>query len=451
MQKILLFALVVFHAVSFAKCEDTVGAKPPQIAYFKAIKFLKGAKHDPLTVIGGAAIDHGGVLKIKIVPSWVNRLTKKAPLPFIAVADPDVTADILKNSEKFERPYKMFLSGVLGEDSFFIKDDSIPEDKEDWLFAHKAMVGGFAPRFVEETYVPVIREELERMEKSWVSRRQTDGTVENVDRELNALSIRIGFRAFMGQDLTDEEALALGPIFDKVLNSQENHTVREAILPLMEQAISSRPSEPSPQLILDRLMKAQKESNLPQSWLHDQMITLLFAAQETTRFAMIMGLVELSKQPVWQQRMNSPEDAAAFVKEVVRYYSPVPVFPRRLKYDGVYGGYQFRKGEAVSIVPHAQHRNPRVFGPDAREFNPERWLKDDAPDKSAMCAFGGGMRMCIGAFMASLELRMVLEHVAERWTIDPILEKLEIGPGGGVLAVKSAVRMRIHSRNADSN
>ena len=39
-------------------------------------------------------------------------------------------------------------------------------------------------------------------------------------------------------------------------------------------------------------------------------------------------------------------------------------------------GTQVSKGDVVQYCPHAMGRMPFLWGPDALEFKPERWLKD---------------------------------------------------------------------------
>ncbi len=57
----------------------------------------------------------------------------------------------------------------------------------------------------------------------------------------------------------------------------------------------------------------------------------------------------------------------------------------------------------------ALHRNQKIYGPDANEFRPERWL--EAGDKKLMesCypSFGFGSRTCVGKNMALMEINKV--------------------------------------------
>jgi cytochrome P450 len=444
MQKLMLFFLLTAQGVATATtCNDEIKT-PPRLSGFKAISFLKKASKDRenfLKTISDATNERSGILEFRIVPAWIQRIFKKAPPSLVIVADPDVTADVLRRPEEFERGYKP-LKVVVGN-SFFLKDDSVPEDQADWLLAHKAMVAGFSPRFIEQAYVPIMHEELARIETSWKARQKGDGLVENAQKELYAFSIRVGFRAFMSSDLSDAEAEEIGTIFGKTFDMAQNQDVRPRVTPLIDRAIAARPAQLDDALVLDRLLAAQRENGLDISWVHDQMITLLFAAQETTRYTLAMGMVELSRHPDWQSRVADDEEALAFVKEVLRLHSPVPVFPRRLLAAANFGGYRFRARDVFQIMPYALHRNPRVWGEDANEFKPERWLSDPKPEKTAMCAFGGGIRMCIGATMATTEIRLLLQHLAKTWSIAPIEGPIENGPSFGILTLKNPIHVRL--------
>jgi cytochrome P450 len=63
------------------------------------------------------------------------------------------------------------------------------------------------------------------------------------------------------------------------------------------------------------------------------------------------------------------------------------------------------------------HRNPEVYDtPD--EFRPERFL-DGQPATYAWIPFGGGVRRCLGASFALLEMRIVIEAVLRNLDVRP--------------------------------
>lgn len=44
------------------------------------------------------------------------------------------------------------------------------------------------------------------------------------------------------------------------------------------------------------------------------------------------------------------------------------------------GDRTFTEGTILSVTPWVIHRSTEIWGPDARIFAPERWLRDDAAD-----------------------------------------------------------------------
>ncbi|EFX04226.1 benzoate 4-monooxygenase cytochrome p450 [Grosmannia clavigera kw1407] len=87
-------------------------------------------------------------------------------------------------------------------------------------------------------------------------------------------------------------------------------------------------------------------------------------------------------------------------------------------------------GTAVGINPYIVGRNEGVWGPDANEFLPERWLKNDGEDNdtykrrlrqmnAADLAFGGGSRICLGRNVALLEIYKVVATLVLRYKILP--------------------------------
>ena len=57
--------------------------------------------------------------------------------------------------------------------------------------------------------------------------------------------------------------------------------------------------------------------------------------------------------------------------------------------------------------------DPDIYGPDADAFRPERYAEGD-PEPYAWIPFGGGVRRCIGAAFAELEMRVVIATILRR-------------------------------------
>lgn len=79
-------------------------------------------------------------------------------------------------------------------------------------------------------------------------------------------------------------------------------------------------------------------------------------------------------------------------------------------------------GTPVGISPIAQNRDRAIWGDDAAEFRPERWLEDEARTRyldNANFTFGGsGPRMCIGRNIALVELHKFVAQLLRNFDVE---------------------------------
>jgi cytochrome P450 len=64
------------------------------------------------------------------------------------------------------------------------------------------------------------------------------------------------------------------------------------------------------------------------------------------------------------------------------------------------------------------HRRPDIY-PDPDAFRPERFL-ESPPGTYTWIPFGGGIRRCLGATFAQMEMNVVLRTIASRVTLEPV-------------------------------
>ncbi|KAL3474767.1 cytochrome P450 [Aspergillus californicus] len=105
----------------------------------------------------------------------------------------------------------------------------------------------------------------------------------------------------------------------------------------------------------------------------------------------------------------------AVIKESARLWpSIVWQLPRDSPQGGITvdGKFFIPEGYQISISPMAHNRDPEVYGSDAKEFRPERWLEDQANARrmeSLSATFGGnGPRACLGKNLALMEVQLFL-------------------------------------------
>ncbi|CAG5014180.1 unnamed protein product [Parnassius apollo] len=108
----------------------------------------------------------------------------------------------------------------------------------------------------------------------------------------------------------------------------------------------------------------------------------------------------------------------AVLKESMRIYPIVPVTARILDKDVKLKNYTLTAGRTCFVFIYGIHRHP-MWGDDAEEFKPERWL-DSATLPScptAFAAFNMGRRVCIGKPFAIMSMKTTLAHVLRHYRV----------------------------------
>ncbi|KAJ7553901.1 hypothetical protein O6H91_06G117400 [Diphasiastrum complanatum] len=102
----------------------------------------------------------------------------------------------------------------------------------------------------------------------------------------------------------------------------------------------------------------------------------------------------------------------ATVTETLRLYPSVPCIAKEaLSYDKLPNGMRVKKGDFVNVVPYSMARMQFLWGLDATDFKPERWLKDGLFQPESSCkfsTFGVGPRSCIGKDEAYVQVKMTI-------------------------------------------
>jgi cytochrome P450 len=172
--------------------------------------------------------------------------------------------------------------------------------------------------------------------------------------------------------------------------------------------------------MLSMLMQARFEdgSEMSDTDLRDQLMTLLLAGHETTATALAWTFDLLLRHPHELGRLHESlgqgEDdyLRATISESLRLRPVVPLAGRRLAKDLVADGLTLPAGTDVTPAIWLAHTRADSF-PEPFAFRPERFL-EGAPDTYAWIPFGGGIRRCIGAAFAEFEMRIVLREVLTR-------------------------------------
>ena len=194
-----------------------------------------------------------------------------------------------------------------------------------------------------------------------------------------------------------------------------------------------------------------EDGKLTNKELQAQILTFLAAGHETTsvtvtwmlhvfsthqevqrkvreEFLSEIGRPGETSTPLTYDSLNNLPYLAACFKELLRYIPPVPTTSRMNVKDDVILGYEIPKGTEIFLSTAAMHKLASVFGEDAEEFKPERWMDPQVvaaqdPELAAKTTFVTsdmtwayqpfltGPRNCIGSKFATIETKILLYYL----------------------------------------
>ena len=188
--------------------------------------------------------------------------------------------------------------------------------------------------------------------------------------------------------------------------------------------------------VLALMLAARYEDGSPISDSHiaDELLTLLAAGHETTATTLAWAIERLRRHPRLLTRLTAEVDACgsellqATIWEVQRTRPVVEATARVTRERIRLGEWVIPKGHTVIASITMSHASGQNFA-EPKLFNPDRFLGSN-PDTHAWIPFGGGVRRCIGAAFANMEMNV---------TLRTLLREFEFG-------ASYAPGERIHSR-----
>ena len=162
--------------------------------------------------------------------------------------------------------------------------------------------------------------------------------------------------------------------------------------------------------VLSMLLQARYETGEPISDRHvaDELLTLLAAGHETTATTLAWAIERLRRHPRLLARLTDDADELlqATIWEVQRTRPVIDGTLRLTKKRIRLGEWVIPENHIVIVSISVAHSSEENFT-DANAFNPDRFL-GAPPDTHAWIPFGGGVRRCIGAAFANMEMNVTL-------------------------------------------
>jgi cytochrome P450 len=317
-------------------------------------------------------------------------------------------------------------------------------DFDDHRYHRKLMLGAFSNAALQ-SYVRIIEPAVVQAIDAVAEKESISGYGLVKD-----LSLRVALRAFLGNDLPEPQIAEINKAFVSVLRASyafvrrevpggvyaRAMTARRFLAGVLLQLIEQRKAAPGPDL-LSQLCLARDASGAAFSpkEIVDHMIFLLMAAHDTTASGLTTALYCLAKHPRWQsaareecravevdgklEKLQELSLTESVIKESLRLYAPVGMFPRRTMAACSINGVDIPANTAINLSPGFNHYMEEYWT-NPGEFDPERFQAHRSEHKKhafQWIAFGGGAHKCVGMHFAYMESKLVLYHVLRRLSL----------------------------------
>ena len=400
---------------------------------------------------------------------------------FVFVWGADLVADMADES-RFAKHVGLGVANLrpVAGDGLFTAYNHEPN----WQLAHDVLAPGFS-REAMAGYHPMMLSVAERLTDHW-DRELAAGRAVDVPGDMTKLTLETISRTGFGHDFGSFERDRPHPFVTSMVGTlsyaQRLNSVPSPLAPLLLRTATRRNEADIAYLnrTVDDMVQARRESGGGDGDLLDRMldtthpdtgerlspenvrrqvITFLVAGHETTSGSLSFALHYLARHPkiaararaevdqVWgDTRAPGYEQVAKLryvrrvLDESLRLWPTAPAYAREATRDTeLTGVHPMRRGAWALILTPMLHRDPEVWGPDAEEFDPDRFdakaVRSRAPH--TFKPFGTGARACIGRQFALHEATLVLGLLLRRYELRPdpayrlrVTERLTLMPEG---------------------
>ncbi|WP_109354581.1 cytochrome P450 [Sphingorhabdus sp. EL138] len=166
-------------------------------------------------------------------------------------------------------------------------------------------------------------------------------------------------------------------------------------------------AEPTPDLI-SMMIHSEAMKDMDQMEFMGNLVLLIVGGNDTTRNTMSGLAYGLDQFPDQRQKLQqNPDLIPNAVQEIIRWQTPLAHMRRTATEDADLFGHDIKKGDKLIMWYISANRDESVF-PDADK------LIVDRENARRHLAFGYGIHRCVGARLAELQIRILLEEMANR-------------------------------------
>jgi cytochrome P450 family 142 subfamily A polypeptide 1 len=332
-----------------------------------------------------------------------------------------------------ERNDRVFVSG-LGYRSFESpdEDDMISLDDPRHAEQRKLIARRFTPKSVRGLE-PLMAEIMDDLIGRWADR----GELEVVSELAAPLPARLtaqllGFPEERWPDITSWSERLMR--YDQIAyDAEAGAGFLNAILEfseLLAEVVDARRAEPADDLISVWANADVGGCPMAEHTLINETGLMISGGAETTRTVIARSLATFCEHPdQWEALAADPALIPGAVEEMIRWVTPLNNFFRTATDPATVGGVPMEAGDRVILLYPSANRDEAVYD--------DPYLFDVRREQNPHVAFGFGSHFCLGAPLARLELRMLMERLTRTMTNLRVVEAPDIEANIFVGAVRS--------------
>lgn len=301
-------------------------------------------------------------------------------------------------------------------------------DGEDHRRLRGLVSKAFTPRMINELR-PFVRGLAERMAEEMASAE----VCEFVESFADPLPLAVMCK-LLGVPSEDYDTFRLwtndiGLVFSMVQGGDIVARVEKAVVGLngyVTSLIEEKARNPGDDLISTLVTAQRTEGQVSEDELRNLLVTLVFAAHDTTCHQLSKAMVIFAEHPEqWNLLAKRPELVAQAVEEIIRWSPSTPIIYRCAAEDFDYGGLHIEKGTFLTMCVQTAQRDPRVV---------ENGNSFDITTTNTVppLLFGAGPHYCLGASLARTELCEALPALVERLGPPSIAGRVSWRPPTGI-------------------